>query len=228
MKITEGTYAGTSFDVVQAGWAEQVINTCFAYPDATDRDAVAALACVMQESSFYMYANDGTSTALTPEQKTAIRESLSYPYDKVGHSSASVGLFQQQPYIPGRTWGWGTIAQCMDPVYSTKAFLGPLLRISDRASKPITVLVQTVQRSAFPNAYAKWEQFATELVKLARTEDPAQEPLPSPTPTPEPAPSTPPPVSKVDLDPILGVLTDIQTGQSELIALLKEVRGIFR
>lgn len=121
----------------------------------------------MQESNFYMYANDGTSTALTSAQQQAVKASLNVPHDKVGRDSASVGLFQQQPNIPGRTWGWGTIAQCMNPAYSTASFLTQLLAIPDRTSKPVTVLVQTVQRSAYPDAYAKWEAMATAMVQAS-------------------------------------------------------------
>lgn len=162
--IAAGTYAGVVLDPVQAAWAQRVIDRCRATPDVTDRDTVCALACVQQESRFYMYANDGTSPVLNAAQKTAIRASLSLPHDRVGHDSASVGLFQQQPYIPGRSWGWGAISQCMDVSYSTNAFLQPLLKILNRPSKAVTMLVQTVQRSAFPLAYARWEPLGWALL----------------------------------------------------------------
>jgi hypothetical protein len=81
----------------------------------------------------------------------------------------SLGLFQQRP-----SQGWGTPAQVTDPVYSTTAFLDRLLAVPGWERLPVTVAAQTVQRSAFPDAYAKWEGLAADLVrKLAGVADPA-------------------------------------------------------
>ena len=71
----------------------------------------------------------------------------------------SLGLFQQRP-----SQGWGTPAQVRDPVYSTRKFLERLLQVPDWESMPVTRAAQTVQRSAFPGAYAKWEPLAASLV----------------------------------------------------------------
>ena len=71
----------------------------------------------------------------------------------------SLGLFQQRP-----SQGWGSPSQVTDPVYSTRIFLDRLLAIPGWQSLPVTVAAQTVQRSAFPNAYAKWEGLAASLV----------------------------------------------------------------
>lgn len=81
----------------------------------------------------------------------------------------SVGLFQQRTQT-----GWGTIAQILDPKLSSAAFYGlpsvthtlnpGLLDIAGWESMPLTVAAQKVQRSAFPDAYAKWEQMANSLV----------------------------------------------------------------
>lgn len=70
----------------------------------------------------------------------------------------SLGLFQQRP-----SSGWGTPEQVKDPSYATNAFLDALVKIRDWASMPITVAAQTVQASAFPSAYAKWEPQAREF-----------------------------------------------------------------
>lgn len=78
----------------------------------------------------------------------------------------SVGLFQQRPSAH-----WGTVEQIMNPEYSARAFFGGkksptygvargLLDIKDWQTKPLTQAAQAVQISAFPNAYAKWEQSA--------------------------------------------------------------------
>jgi cell wall-associated NlpC family hydrolase len=73
----------------------------------------------------------------------------------------SLGLFQQRP-----STGWGSPAQVRDPVYASRAFYGGpgsptsnpgLLDIAGWANMPLTAAAQAVQRSAFPNAYAKWE-----------------------------------------------------------------------
>jgi len=80
----------------------------------------------------------------------------------------SLGLFQQRP-----SQGWGTPAQVTDPVHSTTMFIERLLDIPGWEQLPVTVAAQTVQRSAFPDAYAKWERLATDLVqKLADVADP--------------------------------------------------------
>ena len=64
----------------------------------------------------------------------------------------SLGLFQQRP-----SQGWGTEAEVMDPVYATNAFYDALAQVEDYRSLEITVAAQTVQRSAFPDAYADHE-----------------------------------------------------------------------
>jgi hypothetical protein len=72
----------------------------------------------------------------------------------------SLGLFQQRP-----SQGWGSPAQVLDPVYSTSTFLDRLLKVPNWQRLPVTVAAQTVQRSAFPDAYAKWEGLAAQLVQ---------------------------------------------------------------
>lgn len=64
----------------------------------------------------------------------------------------SLGLFQQRP-----SQGWGTREQILDPVYATNAFYDVLVKIEGYESLPITKAAQTVQRSAFPAAYADHE-----------------------------------------------------------------------
>lgn len=79
----------------------------------------------------------------------------------------SVGLFQQRP-----SQGWGTAAQLQDPTYATRLFFGGkanpnagttrgLLDIPGWSSKSVTDAAQSVQLSAYPKAYAQWEQSAT-------------------------------------------------------------------
>ncbi|MFD4994170.1 hypothetical protein ACFWH7_02245 [Cellulosimicrobium cellulans] len=64
----------------------------------------------------------------------------------------SVGLFQQRP-----SQGWGSVEQIMDPVYSANAFYDVLETVEGYEGMEVTVAAQTVQRSAFPDAYAQHE-----------------------------------------------------------------------
>lgn len=71
----------------------------------------------------------------------------------------SVGLFQQRT-----SQGWGTIEQIMDPEYSAGKFFEGLLKVKGRNSMSLTEAAQEVQRSGFPNAYAKWEDEAVAIL----------------------------------------------------------------
>ncbi|MCF7552065.1 MULTISPECIES: C40 family peptidase [Pseudonocardia] len=81
----------------------------------------------------------------------------------------SLGLFQQRP-----SQGWGSPAQVTDPLYSSRTFYERLLQVPRWEQMPVTVAAQTVQRSAFPDAYAKWETLAAGLVgQFGGVADPA-------------------------------------------------------
>lgn len=92
---------------------------------------------------------------------TAIQESglrnLGHQGDRNDHDS--LGLFQQRP-----SQGWGTPEQILDPVYASSKFYDKLLTIPGWEAMPLTEAAQAVQRSAYPDAYAKWETDATILV----------------------------------------------------------------
>ncbi|MFI6641464.1 hypothetical protein [Streptomyces sp. NPDC050504] len=70
----------------------------------------------------------------------------------------SQGLFQQRP-----SQGWGTVAQITDPVYAAGRFYERLAEIPGYSRLPLTVAAQRVQRSGFPQAYAKHEPDAALL-----------------------------------------------------------------
>lgn len=70
----------------------------------------------------------------------------------------SVGLFQQRP-----SQDWGTVREIMDPVYSAGEFYTHLVKVPGYSRLPLTVAAQKVQRSAFPQAYAKHESNAARL-----------------------------------------------------------------
>jgi murein DD-endopeptidase MepM/ murein hydrolase activator NlpD len=71
----------------------------------------------------------------------------------------SVGLFQQRP-----SQGWGTPSQLQDPAYASRKFYEKLLTVPGWQTRSLTDAAQQVQRSAFPDAYAKHEAIATEIV----------------------------------------------------------------
>jgi len=93
---------------------------------------------------------------------TAMQESRLYNLGHLGANNDhdSLGLFQQRPSM-----GWGSKAQVTDPVYSATAFYLALQRVPGWKSMKVTVAAQRVQRSAYPNAYAKWETDATSLTQ---------------------------------------------------------------
>ncbi|WP_346038484.1 hypothetical protein, partial [Arthrobacter gandavensis] len=112
---------------------------------------------------------------------TAVQESglrnLDYG-DNAGPDSR--GLFQQRP-----SQGWGSQEEVMDPVYAANAFYDALVEVPGYQDLPITVAAQTVQRSAFPDAYADHESegraFASALTgqtpaALSCTLNPAEAP----------------------------------------------------
>ncbi|MFD8321615.1 C40 family peptidase [Kitasatospora purpeofusca] len=70
----------------------------------------------------------------------------------------SLGLFQQRP-----SQGWGTAEQIQHPVYASTKFYEGLKQVSGWESMTVTQAAQAVQRSGFPDAYAKWEPLATAL-----------------------------------------------------------------
>lgn len=92
---------------------------------------------------------------------TALQESRLHNLPDLGarNDHDSIGLFQQRPSM-----GWGTPEQVADPVYATGKFYDKLATVAGWQTMPLTQAAQDVQRSAYPDAYAKHEAFATEIV----------------------------------------------------------------
>ncbi|MGI5150833.1 hypothetical protein ACQEVC_31500 [Plantactinospora sp. CA-294935] len=84
-------------------------------------------------------------------------ENLGHLGDRNDHDSQ--GLFQQRP-----SSGWGSPEQITDPEYSTTAFLKGLRQVDGWHDLPLTEAAQKVQVSAYPDAYAQWEDQAADLV----------------------------------------------------------------
>ncbi|MEU9133031.1 hypothetical protein AB0D08_33865 [Kitasatospora sp. NPDC048540] len=99
--------------------------------------------------------------AVTIALATAMQESKIHNLE--GGDRDSLGLFQQRP-----SQGWGTAEQIKDPVYATNKFLDSLVKVPGYARLPLTDAAQQVQKSGYPQAYAKHETNAT-LVSAALT-----------------------------------------------------------
>lgn len=111
------------------------------------RALIIAIATALQESTLRNLANH------------AHPSSLDLPNDGTGRDHDSVGLFQQRP-----SQGWGTVAELMDPATSAKKFYSSLQRVNGWQDMSVTQAAQRVQRSAYPNAYAKHESLARDIV----------------------------------------------------------------
>ena len=85
----------------------------------------------------------------------------------------SAGLFQQRP-----SQGWGTLEQVTDPVYAATAFYAKLRTEPDWPTLSVTEAAQLVQRSATPEAYARWEPMARSLGPRAHRRGPGRDDLP--------------------------------------------------
>ena len=97
---------------------------------------------------------------------TAMQESKFVNYlEPVDHDS--LGIFQQRPSM-----GWGTPEQITHVPTSSKSFYGVapfgsnpgLIQIDGWETMPPGDVCQAVQVSAYPDAYAQWEQFARDLL----------------------------------------------------------------
>jgi hypothetical protein len=109
---------------------------------------VVAIATALQESQMSVLAN------------VHVPHSFNYqPRDGYGRDHDSVGIFQQRV----RYYCVNDLQFCMDPRYSAMKFYNDLKRVSGWESLPVTVAAQRVQRSAFPDHYAK-HQGAAEMI----------------------------------------------------------------
>ncbi|WP_433074902.1 hypothetical protein ACQP1P_28225 [Dactylosporangium sp. CA-052675] len=109
------------------------------------RAFVVALSTALQESHLHNLANSN------------VPESLNLPNEGVGSDHDSVGLFQQRP-------NWGTVEELMNPAESARRFYSALVEVSGWQQMDVTVAAQTVQVSAFPDAYARWQSLAEQVV----------------------------------------------------------------
>ncbi|MGK5442824.1 M23 family metallopeptidase [Micromonospora sp. URMC 105] len=109
------------------------------------RGWVIAVATAMQESALRNLAN------------STVAGSGRYSNEGVGADHDSVGLFQQRA-------GWGSVGQRMSPDYAARKFYEKLLKVDGWEQLPLTLAAQRVQISAYPDAYAKHEDIAGQIV----------------------------------------------------------------
>jgi len=93
---------------------------------------------------------------------TSMQESTLNNFGNLGANNDhdSLGLFQQRP-----SSGWGTPKQIQNPNYASKAFYQGLVNVPNWNKLPLTAAAQSVQVSAYPNHYAKWERHAGDVVE---------------------------------------------------------------
>ncbi|MFJ6695707.1 hypothetical protein ACIQM4_06510 [Streptomyces sp. NPDC091272] len=104
--------------------------------------------------------------AVTIALATALQESA---LRNIQHGDRdSLGLFQQRP-----SQGWGTGEQILDPAYSAGRFYQHLTEVPGYSRLPLTVAAQRVQKSGFPQAYAKHEPDAALLASALTGRSPA-------------------------------------------------------
>ena len=107
---------GTPAQQVAGAGDQAIVSTAYAEASrrgASSRVVLALFEAGLDESSFRNLANDNVPT------------SLAIPHDGIGDDHTSVGYLQQQvgPAGDGGGFGWGTVAQAMDPLQATDAFL---------------------------------------------------------------------------------------------------------
>ncbi|SDZ28241.1 hypothetical protein SAMN05444365_10924 [Micromonospora pattaloongensis] len=113
---------------------------------------IVAVATAMQESNLYNLASG------------VVPESQNYPNQGMGYDHDSVGLFQQRS-----STGWGAVRDLMRPAFAAQQFYRELLKVPGWEQLSLTVAAQRVQKSAFPDAYAKHEPRATAVVDALLT-----------------------------------------------------------
>jgi hypothetical protein len=150
--------AAAALEPSAAAAAEPVVCNAPAPPTAWAADQLENATTIVQVGLALEIPQRGLVVALA----TAMQESSLHNYGHLGANNDhdSLGLFQQRPSM-----GWGSPEQLTDPVYAATAFYVALKRIPGWESMAVTVAAQSVQRSAFPYAYAKWEADATALTQ---------------------------------------------------------------
>ena len=149
-----GGYVATQYVTSSTGPARCIVTTAGEKPEDYEikPEQAANAATITAVASQRGLPERAVTIALaTAMQESALRN--------IAHGDRdSLGLFQQRP-----SQGWGTERQIQDPVYSSRKFYDHLVEIPGYSRLPLTVAAQRVQRSGYPQAYAKHETHAALL-----------------------------------------------------------------
>jgi len=154
----------------------------------------AALMTAADESSYLLYANDGTTKRSDVSQywRDVARQSMNYEHDAVAPAKPpstpegtwdttadSVGHFQQRPM-----YDYGTVAELMDPAESTRIFIRgshggaghTRYFLQSPTDMTLAQRCQWTQGSEFPDGsnYAPMEAVADQLIQRFGPIGPAQ------------------------------------------------------
>ncbi|MFU8854714.1 hypothetical protein ACNAW0_27635 [Micromonospora sp. SL1-18] len=132
----EGAQSRIPLDDVQVDNAKAIVKAA-KETGVGERGAVIGVATSLQESKLYNLGNLGAY-----------------------NDHDSEGLFQQRPSV-----GWGTPDEITNPDYASTAFFNALKNVGGWQDLPLTAAAQTVQVSAYPYAYAQWEEQAADIVQ---------------------------------------------------------------
>lgn len=146
LEAADGEGNPVTLDSTQMGNAAQVIAAGNA-AGVGQAGQMIGLMTAMQESRLMVLANP------------VVPESYSSPHEGEGGDHDSVGLFQQRPSM-----GWGAVADLMTPARSAEIFYDHLKNVDGWEQMGLGQAAQAVQRSAFPDAYGKWEPVARSVL----------------------------------------------------------------
>lgn len=90
-----------------------------------------------------------------------VPESLQYPHERLGYDGDSVGLFQQ------RALYYKNIKCSMNADCSTGQFFKDMRQVQGFKSMEVGTLCQAIQRSQFPDRYAKFLPQAIQICNAA-------------------------------------------------------------
>ncbi|MFI6808184.1 C40 family peptidase [Streptomyces luteogriseus] len=174
--------AGTAMLMASSSEAAQTTYSSFACVGDVDTDAVVEqVTKILNGASAKDVHVEGLSLPeeQIPNARTIVATGISLNVPKKGQIIAlatamqesrlrnlssgdrdSLGLFQQRP-----SQGWGTAEEIHDPVYASTQFYKHLLAVDGWQQMTVSQAAQAVQRSAYPDAYAQWEELATALQK---------------------------------------------------------------
>ncbi|MHB1731844.1 MAG: C40 family peptidase [Ferrimicrobium acidiphilum] len=117
------------------------------------RGMVIGIMTALQESSLFDYPNWKIPSSFSNPNVQLGGYTVSNPPG----NGTSLGLFQQQN-------NWGTVAQRMNPSFAAAHFFRRMEGVAGWQSLPLGKVAQKVQASAYPSAYAPWQQGASTLV----------------------------------------------------------------